>query len=121
MSLIKFDLTEDHLKLLKNLDIQKKEIDSNISVPIISEKNLFGDTNIYNDIFLILYVVPNVDIADYNMFGEDDIYWNEEQFVYMKKLLSELDTALEIVLYTQSFKPGTYKTKSYIKDWKLIS
>jgi len=121
MSLIKFKLTEDHLKLIKNLDIEKREIEQDVNVPSISPKTPFGNIDIFDDIFLIIYgVTPITDYNDFNMFGEDIKPWTQEQYVYMKQLLSELNVALEIVLNTQSFVPGEYKTKSYVKDWKLI-
>ncbi|MFW6008307.1 MAG: hypothetical protein ACOCP8_03485 [archaeon] len=117
MSVIKFKLTEDHIKLIKNLRVSDYS-NGDLVLPSISTKRPFGDSDIFDDMFLILYGKPKEE--DFNVDSLEGIEnpWNEEQLEYMKKLLGELTSALDIVLYTGKFEVGTYKTKTYVRDWK---
>jgi hypothetical protein len=38
----------------------------------------------------------------------------------MNKLHDETETALQIVLYTQSFVPGKYVADDYLKNWESL-
>ena len=38
----------------------------------------------------------------------------------MDELIEELPRAIEVILYTQSFDTGTYRTKYHDRDWKKI-
>lgn len=120
MSVIKFEMTEDHLKLVKQLQVDILPIDKDVNVPYISGKRLFGNDNIFEDMFLILYGKPENENLDINPWDEQEDPWTEEQLEYMKKLLNELSYALDIILYTGNFEVGTYKTKTYVRDWKKI-
>lgn len=105
MSILKFKLTEEHIKLLKFLtwdEITSTEI---------------SDEDKYNTMGIILYGMPE----NFDPFEGDPFEWSEVQKIEMDELYSELITAIDIVLYTQTFTPGKYKTKFHVRDWKLIA
>lgn len=116
MSLIKFELKEEHLKLLKFLHFSNKE---GTSSPVISEE-LFGTSDIIDDVYLILYGKKEDESIDANPWDDLPPKYSEEEIKFMEELLSELPLAMEIVLFTQSFELGWYKTPTYVRDWKKI-
>ena len=83
---------------------------------IISKGNNspFGGFDHYEDMGVILFGMPE----DFDPFEGNPFEWTEEQKEEMDTLLSELPTAIDIVLNTQSFTPGNYKTKFHDKNWK---
>jgi len=112
MSVIKLELKEDHIKLLKHLSW--KELTENKEIITDGTNSPFGGLDYYEDMGIILYGQPE----DFDPFEGDPFEWTDEQKEEMDKLLSELPLALEIVLYTQSFEPGNYKARFHIRDWK---
>jgi hypothetical protein len=111
MSVAKFELTEKHISLVKGLEW-------NINNMVINGffSNPEDNGNLYDDMGVILYGVPEITDAT----QEQNRLFTPEQFDEMNKLYEELPTALSIILYTGKFEVGTYKTKTYIKDWKKI-
>ena len=105
MSVIKFELKEEHLKLLKHLEWSELSLHNEIHTN--GENTPFGG---------ILYGQPE----EFDPFDGDPFEWSEEQKIEMDELISELPRAVEVVLYTQSFKIGTYRTKYHDKHWKKI-
>lgn len=114
MSVIKFDLTEDHIKLVRQLHIPE-------NLPEILANKPFGGDNVFEDMFLILYGKPENDNLDVDPWAEQEDPWTEEQYAYMEKILNELGLALNVILYTGKFETGTYQTKTYVRDWKKIN
>ena len=113
MSVLKFELKEEHLKLLKHLEWERE---FNGEVIITSGENPFGGFDHYEDMGVILYGRPE----DFDPFDGDPFDWTDEQKEEMDKLLSELPLALDIVLNTQSFELGLYKTKFHVREWKKV-
>jgi hypothetical protein len=113
MSVLKFELKEEHLKLLKHLEWERE---FNSEVIITSGENPFGGFDHYEDMGVILYGRPE----DFDPFDGDPFDWTDEQKEEMDKLLSELPLALDIVLNTQSFELGLYKTKFHVREWKKV-
>jgi len=118
MALIKIELTEEHLLLLKHLswdlDLFAREGDEYI-LPKLVEDETFGNGHIYETMGIILdgpdkVIDPNNTI---------DFRIDALKKARFDKLLLELPMALDIVLYTQEFKSGLYKRKSNLRDWKL--
>lgn len=112
MSVIKFELKEDHLKLLKHVEWDR---DFNGEVIVTSGENPFGGFDHYEDMGVILYGKPD----DFDPFDGNPFLWTDEQKEEMDKLLSELPTAIDVILNTHSFELGTYKTKFHNRQWKL--
>lgn len=117
MSVIVFELKQEHLLLLKHLRWSLLDEKMLVSVEDFhDEPTLFGTDNIYEGIDLILNGKPSdfdpnsSEIDGYDQFRKE---WD--------KLLAELPTALEIVLHTQNFVLGTYKARFHEREWKLIT
>jgi len=114
MSVIKFELKEDHLKLLKHLEWQ--EITEGKVITTKSDGSPFGGFDHYEDMGVILYGMPD----EFDPFEGNPFEWSDEQKEEMDKLLSELPTAIDVILNKQTFEPGNYKTRYHDKNWKLI-
>ena len=117
MSILKFEITEDHLKLLKHLrwSINKKGFiigteDEEIDIAPFNENSL------YEAIDLILNGKRDM---DYDSFLKTN--YSDSQKEEWDKLYSELPTALSIVLQRQSFDLGRFKTKFHDLDWKKLN
>lgn len=118
MSILNFELKEEHVKLVKHLrwSINKENIISGIGDDGDDIAPPFGENNIYDAIDLIIHGRPD----DFNPFEVEDIkeYSDEEKAKY-DALYNELPTALEIILSTGSFQVGTYRTKFHDRNWKI--
>jgi hypothetical protein len=114
MSVIIFDLTEQHIKVVKELNWG---LSGNfITTQKTSEHtSSFETTTNYEAIDLILN--GKKEIAD-DCF-EDECFSDEEKELF-DKILKELPMAIDVIMFTGEFKPGKYKTKYHIRDWKKI-
>lgn len=118
MSVIKFELKEEHVKLLKHLRWSTKDgvivgmgNDGEDYVPP------FGENNLYDAIDLILNGVPE----NFDPFTTEDIKeYSEEQKAEWDKLYNELPLALDVVLFNGHFNLGNYKTKWHDRLWKEV-
>lgn len=118
MSVIKFELKKEHILLLKNLRWGLHENKFIVSTENIMEDPApFGTDTVYEGIDLVLNGKP--EIFDPMNSTELKIY-SSEQITEWDKLISELPTALDIVLYNGHFELGVYKTKYHFRDWKKI-
>lgn len=97
-----FELTEDHLKLLNHAHVGWDGCE--YGAPAIDCKRPYGNSSVEQDIAEIIGV-------DYNDEDEE-----------LSNLHNETQTALQIILVTQSFKVGTYvKTNEYDdRSWKKV-
>jgi len=117
MSVIKFELKEEHVKLLKHLRWSLMENNFLVSAEDIREDIApFGGDNVYESIDLILKGKPE----DFNPIETEEISYTSEQKEQWDKLISELPTALEIILYLKTFELGWYKAKYHDRLWKKI-
>lgn len=118
MSVLKFELTENHIKLLKHLRWSNKDgvivgmgNDGEDFIPP------FGENNIYDAMDIILNGVPE----DFDPFSTEDIKeYSDEQKAEWDKLYNELPTALDVVLFNGHFNAGIYKTKWHDRVWKEV-
>lgn len=124
MSLIKFELKEDHLKLLKGLQWSLTETNHILSISDMDNDDAeeviltpFGGDDLIEDIGAIIYGQPE----DFDPFDEETEFgktkYSDEQIAYMTELFSGLKHALSIVLYTQSFNTGHYKRPYHDIHW----
>jgi len=111
MTITKFTLTDKHLALLRNLTVET--IDGK---PHIDGKRLFGNSDIYDDINLIL----NGKTRDVNPTDTWEEEYSEELIVEWEGLIGELSTALDIILFTGSFEKGEYMRRTYNREWVKI-
>lgn len=92
-----FEVTEDHLKLLKHSHIIWRA--SEYGAPAIDPKRPYGNTSVESDIAEILE-------------------WDKEDSQRAEKIHRQLETVLQIVLVTQTFQPGLYNLiNEYTTDW----
>jgi len=116
MALLKFELKEDHIKLLKNLKWSINDVTNYIeSIGNGDEfgESPFGGGNMIEDMYIILYGKPD----EFDILNDSIIEISESDIENMETLFSELPMALDIILYTASFEPGHYKTKWYDRNW----
>lgn len=116
MSVVNFELKEEHVKLLKHLRWSLKD---NLIVNLGHDGEeyvpVFGEDNIYEAIDIILNGVPE----DFDPFNTDEPKkYSEEQKKEWDALYSELPTALDVILYNGHFELGVYKTKWHDRVWK---
>lgn len=118
MSLIVFELTQEHLLLLKNTNwalmggkfLLSADDPEDVQSP-------FGGDNVYEDMRIILDGKP----SEFNPLEQDNMdEISADKKERFDKLLNELPMALQIVLSTQSFDVGTYKAKFHDKIWKKV-
>ncbi len=109
-----FTITEDHLKLLKHMNVRWCE-DEN-SAPFIDPKSPYGNSYMEDDMFEIFGWEKSKNIR-----GELIISTN--RYMNLRKLHRETETALQICLVTGKFETGTFvKTKSFSKfSWEKKS
>jgi hypothetical protein len=107
MSLVKFELKEEHINLLRNMAWDKGEID-----PVVGTFD--GDYD-EEEMGIIIYGNPE---GDFDPLDEKVIPYTEEQIKILNGLKEELPTALDIILSTGKFEAGHYKRKFHLRDWK---
>ncbi len=118
MSVVKFELKEEHLKLLKHLRWSKDEKNIIINISDDEDSVPFGFDSIYEAIDTILNGKPE----SFDPFDTHEIIeYSYEQKTEWDKLYSELPLALEVLLHNQSFEIGRYKTKFNDRNWKKIN
>lgn len=105
MSIITFEITEDHLKLIPFLNFT-----ANGHTITAGEKsdNPFGDGDFYEEVGAMIYGKPS---EDFDPFAESGPQYDTEQKKYMESLFQDVPQVLEILLSSSSFKPGIYSKK----------
>ena len=105
-----FTLTDEHIKLLTHMYVSW--CDDEFGAPMIDPKRPYGDSDVLTDMCEILAVETDL---------EDDFYdLSDDERGRLNELHMETKTALQVVLRTGSFLPGTYVTSSsYREDWEL--
>lgn len=119
MSVIIFELKDDHIKLLRELSWSLDDKNTIVNLNNNGDELAppFGFDTIYEAIDLIL----NGKTKDIDPFNDDTVVeYTEEQKLLWDKLYSELPTALEIILFNKSFETGKFKRRYHIKEWFKI-
>jgi len=107
MAKIKFNLTQDHIKLIKHLNF--KYDDNNL---LVWGFNIFY--NKYQDIETILKgKIPFDDLIN------ESYEYNDNVIEYYDKLISDIPTVLSIVLQNTTIQPGIYLRLSYENNWSI--
>lgn len=118
MSILKLELTENHIKLLKHLRWSLNAKNFIVGTEDESEDPApFGENNIYDAIDLILNGRP----ADFNPDVDEVKQYSNEQKAEWDKLYSELPIALDIILFNGHFQTGSYRTKFHDRQWKKLA
>lgn len=100
-----FMLQEEHLKLMRRVNMGWNG--GEFGAPAVDCKRPYGNSDVYEDIAEILGEVS------------DDGEISNEQVNRYDKLHAEMQTAIEVVLHTQSFKVGSYIAPKYTNEWRL--
>lgn len=109
----RFLLKEDHIKLARRMFVYW-EPNAYLGAPAIDQKCPYGNSSILQDIAEITGALLFVD-------KDGDMHMSETQEKYFLELHREMETALQIILATGSFKPGLYEADKYdALSWKLI-
>jgi len=115
-----FIMTEDHIKLLTNAYVSWEYCE--YGAPAIDGKRPYGNSNVVWDIAEILgWIVPSIMTDE----EDDDFYDGTGKFEGIheraEKIHEETQTALQIILRTKSFVPGTYKRDTgWTRNWYLV-
>ena len=118
MALIKFELTEKHLILLKHLDWEIIKDENKIITQFEEGATTpFGGINLVEDIGVMIFGKPDSDFDPTSPYGPQ---YSDKQKFEIEQLFSELPMALEVVLFLQTFETGVYKRKWNLKNWKKI-
>lgn len=114
----KFELKKEHLILLKNLSwcMTPDKLITNVNNEGDEVAPPFGFNNIYEAMDLFL----NGKTKDVDPMDSELTEYSKEQIEEWDKLYSELPSALEIILSTNSFELGEYKMKFTTREWKKI-
>lgn len=117
MSVIKFELKDEHIKLMKALRFR---MDRDYNITVTDEYGFnspFGGSNLYEDIDVILNGKPE----DFDPMAEYKPLSEAKELEYFE-LFKELPNALEIVLSLGTFETGHYKRKYHDRlGWKPYS
>lgn len=118
MSIIKIEVTEDHLKLLNQLTFKVKDnhITSEFDYDGDKKESAFGHNNLYYEIDLILNGMPE----NVNFLDTEERVFSEEEKKAMDELWGGMDKVLEIVCRYGEVKVGLYKRKYHELVWKYI-
>ena len=108
-----FHLTDEHIKLLSHMFTSWE--DAEFGAPSIDPKRPYGNSNVVDDMREILGIEPDKCpecgyVLNANGPSDSDL----------DTLHRELETALQVVLRTVSFVPGTYVTEDYSRDWRIV-
>lgn len=115
MSVVNFELKDDHIKLLRNISWTLKYGDLVLKRPFLDDDSELL-VNVYEDVDLIL----NGNVYEIDALGDQSPVYSEQQKLVWDNLLSELPTAMDVILYTGKFEIGMYKTKFHVRSWKKV-
>lgn len=106
-----FEITENHLKLLKHMCVEWNDME--FGAPSIDPKRPYGNSDVYEDISSIL----GLPTPDY----DNDEDFTDEQVEYMDKIHEEMETVLQIGLKLGYFKQGIYMAENLRQNWVLVN
>lgn len=129
----KFEIKEEHLKLLKRMNVGWD--DCEFGAPEIDPKRPYGNSSVEQDMIEILGLKELKEgIYEFVLFGDKWLLKGEDKYnIYLEgadeeKLLKKLnelhketETALQICLTTQKFEIGKYEAEEYSNDWKKVA
>lgn len=103
-----FELTEDHVKLARKMYVSWWDCET--GAPCIDPKRPYGNSYVPGDVAEILGYETNED---------GDLTEDQEERAIA--LHEEMQTALQVILSSGSFEPGSYaKADRYGNDWKKV-
>jgi len=116
MSVINFELKEEHIKLLRHLRWSLNDKKFIVGVEdVVEDVAPFGGNVLYEEIDLILNGVPE-NFDPFNTY--EPIVYKPEQIAEWDKLYGELPQALEVILSLNTFELGHYKSRYHDRVWR---
>lgn len=115
MSILKFELKEEHIVLLKSF--KWCEMDESMVIKSDLDDNPLSGYDYHDVVGALIFGLPD----NYDAILDDRIPFTEEQINEIDKLISELPMALDVILNGRTFEAGFYKTKFVHRDWKRIN
>lgn len=127
--LTQFEIREEHLKLLKEMEVGWN--DCEFGAPEIDPKRPYGNSDGVDDVARLIGYKKNKNNVEFDKeeareYDEIEEYlneceWTEKAHDYLYNLHKEMETVLQIVLSTLSFKKGKYKREDkYTSQWKEV-
>jgi len=110
-----FELTEEHIKLLSHAYVSW--CGDEYGAPEIDPKRPYGNSGVVEDVCEILEWKEQKDLMD-DCFYESAEY--ESLCDKVEKLHKETETALQIILRSQSFEPGTFEQDTSWSEWERV-
>lgn len=108
-----FTVTEEHIKLLKNLCFSYDDY-MEFGAPVVDPKRPYGNSDVYEDIGEILGWEKKELESEYY----DEYTYSDTQRKAMEKLHREMETVLQILVRNLSIEFGEYEASPYGSDWK---
>lgn len=108
-----FEVTEDHLTLLRNAYIGWDDME--FGAPCIDPKRPYGNSHVVGDIARLLYPDVVVELDDET--AEDWLDKNEDALTQIHR---ETQTVLQIAVSTGEFRAGTYVRRGYDAQWERM-
>lgn len=108
----KFTMTEDHLKLLKRMNVSWW--DCEYGAPAIDCKRPYGNSDVGADIHEIL-TGESIGSSD----SKRDTLTDEEEERY-RGIHEQMETALQVALASGKFEAGEYEAEEYGDDWHKV-
>jgi hypothetical protein len=109
----RFTMTAEHIALLSAGCVYWER--SDCGAPGIDPKRPYGNSDLHRDVAQLLGIA--LEVADE---WEGPIPSVAQQ-KHLEKIHRETETALQIVLATQSFEPGEYETPRYTNKWRRVT
>lgn len=108
-----FTLTEDHITLLQQANIQW--CNTGYGAPRIDPKRPFGNSGVEQDLAEIL------DVSEVDTYDDYRTSYDPDEMRDVVETHNELDTALQVILSCQTFKPGVFTKDGYSDDWTRMT
>lgn len=105
-----FELTRDHIKLVKSILVYWNE---DIERVVIDSKRPYGDSDIPRSVAEAIKL-------DFVEVQGGELKLTSQQEKYCWKLHKNMATVLQIVLSTGAFKTGDYECDEYETNWRKV-
>ena len=107
MHTMTFVLTAEHVKLLRRTNVSWDGCE--FGAPGVDPKRPYGNRDVHGDM---------AEILGRELERDKDGVITDALLKRLDKLHKETETALQVVLTSGSFKPGTYVAQKYIRNWR---
>jgi hypothetical protein len=132
MDMKRFEIKPQHLKLLQRFNVGWD--DCEFGAPEIDPKRPYGNSSVHQDMLEILGIKELKEgIYEFELDGRKWLLKGEDKYnVYLEgadeedlldelnKLHKEMETALQICLFTQKFETGIFESEEYSDRWKKV-